>query len=77
MAGADRAVSGTGAKFGWGLDDPNDVKKFAPKMELIVEASSPQLPGFERLPLVMRALVRMMEPFPKLRRLNRLLLYRF
>lgn len=77
MAGADRAVSATGAKFGWGLDDPNDVKKFAPKMELIVEASTPQLPAYERLPLVMRALVRAMEPIPKLRRLNRLLLYSF
>jgi O-methyltransferase involved in polyketide biosynthesis len=77
MAGADRAVSATGAEFGWGLDDPDDVKKFAPKMELIAELSSSQLPGHERLPLVMRALVRVMEPFPKLRRLNRLLLYRF
>ena len=77
MAGADRAVSATGAEFGWGLDDPDDVKKFAPKMELVAELSSPQLPGHERLPLVMRVLVRVMEPFPKLRRLNRLLLYRF
>jgi O-methyltransferase involved in polyketide biosynthesis len=77
MAGADKAVRATGAKFGWGLDDPNDVKKFAPKMELIVEVSTAQLPGYERLPLVMRGLVWLMEPFPKLRRLNRLLLYRF
>jgi O-methyltransferase involved in polyketide biosynthesis len=77
MAGADRAVSATGARFGWGLDDPNDVRKFAPGMELIVEVSTSQMPGYERLPLIMRALVRAMEPFPKLRRLNRLLLYRF
>jgi O-methyltransferase involved in polyketide biosynthesis len=77
MAGSDRAVSATGAKFGWGLDDPNDVKKFAPKMELIVEASSSQLLGYERLPLIMRALVRVIELFPSLRRLNRLLLYKF
>jgi O-methyltransferase involved in polyketide biosynthesis len=77
LAGADKAVSATGAKFGWGLDDPGDVKKFAPRMELIVEASTPQLPDHARLPIVMRALVRAMEPFPKLRRLNRLLLYRF
>jgi O-methyltransferase involved in polyketide biosynthesis len=77
MAGADRAVSATGAKFGWGLDDPNDVRKFAPRMELIIEASTPQLPGYDRLPLAMRALVRAMEPFPTLMRLNRLLLYRF
>ena len=40
MAGADKAVRATGARFGWGLDDPNDVKKFAPRMELIVEVST-------------------------------------
>ena len=77
IAGADKAVRATGARFGWGLDDPNDVRKFAPQMELIVEVSTSQLPGYERLPLVMRALVRVMEPFPTLRRLNRLLLYGF
>jgi O-methyltransferase involved in polyketide biosynthesis len=77
MAGADKAVSATGATFGWGLDDPNDVKKFAPKLELIAELSTPQFAGHERLPLALRAIARAMEPFPKLRRLNRLLLYRF
>lgn len=77
MAGADKAVSATGATFGWGLDDPNDVKKSAPKMELIAELSTPQFAGHERLPLALRAIARAIEPFPSLRRLNRLLLYRF
>ncbi len=77
MAGADKAVSATGATFGWGLDDPADVKKFAPGMELITELSSAHIPGHERLPAVMRAIINVMEPFPGLRRLNRLLLYRF
>jgi len=45
-------------------------------LELIVEAATSQMPGFERLPLGMRLLVRAMEPFSGLRRLNRLLLYR-
>jgi O-methyltransferase involved in polyketide biosynthesis len=77
MAGADKAVSATGAKFGWGLDDPNDVKQFAPRMELIAELSTPRLPFHERLPLVLQIITWAMEPFPMLRRLNRLLLYRF
>ncbi len=77
MARADRAVGATGAKFGWGLDNPNDVKKSAPRLELIIEVSNSQLPGYERLPLAMRVVVRAMELFPQLRRLNRLLLYRF
>jgi O-methyltransferase involved in polyketide biosynthesis len=77
MGRADKAVSATGAEFRWGLDDPSEVKKFAPKMELVAELSSAQLPGHERLPMVMRAVVQAIEPFPALRRLNRLLLYRF
>ncbi len=77
MGRADKAVSATGAEFRWGLDDPNDVKRFAPTMELIAELSSAQLPGHERLPFVMRVLIQVMEPFPAVRRLNRLLLYRF
>ena len=51
MGGADKAVSATGAKFGWGLDDPEDVKRFAPRLELVAELSSSQFAGFERLPL--------------------------
>lgn len=77
LAGADKAVSATGATFGWGLDDPDDVKQFAPQLELVAELSSPQIPGFERLPAALRAVARALEPFPALRRLNRMLLYRF
>jgi len=77
MAGADRAVGATGATFGWGLDDPDDLKKSAPRLELIAELSTPQFAGHERLPLALRAVAAAMEPFPRLRRLNRLLLYRF
>jgi hypothetical protein len=43
----------------------------------MAEQSSAHIPGFERLPIGMRAIVRVMEPFPRLRRLNRLLLYKF
>lgn len=77
MAGADKAVSATGATFGWGLDDPDGVKRFAPKLELVAELSTPQFAGYERLPFVLRVVSRAMQPFPNLRRLNRLLLYRF
>jgi O-methyltransferase involved in polyketide biosynthesis len=75
--GADRSVRATGARFGWSLDDPMDVKPFAPKMELLAELSTPQMPAWERLPLAMRILVQMMDRFPQFRRLNRILLYRF
>ena len=76
-AKADRSVRSTGATFGWGLDDPRDIKRLDPKLELVTELRTTEMPGFSRLPGIMRALVRVMDPIPALRRLNRLLLYRF
>jgi len=77
MAKADPSVRATGASFRWGLDDPQDIKHLEPRLELVTEMRTPDLPGYSRLPWAMRALVRVMEPIPALRRLNRLLLYRF
>ncbi len=73
----DPSVSATGASFGWGIDKPEDIKKLAPKLELVKEFRTAELPGYSRLPWVTRAVVRVMDPIPTLRRLNRLLLYRF
>lgn len=77
MAGANPSVKATGATFSWGIDDPTDIKAFAPKMDLLIETHTPDLPGYSKLPWMMRAVVRVMEPITALRRLNRLLLYRF
>jgi len=78
MAGANRSIRATGATFGgFSVDDPQDIKKFAPKLELVTESQTPELPGYSKLPWTMRAIIRVMDLFPKLRRLNRLLLYRF
>jgi O-methyltransferase involved in polyketide biosynthesis len=77
MARANPSVRATGATFHWGIDDPNDIKKLDPKMTLVAELRSQDLSGYSRLPLAMRVVVRAMDPFPALRRLNRLLMYRF
>jgi O-methyltransferase involved in polyketide biosynthesis len=77
LAKADPSVRATGASFRWGIDDPRDIKHLEPRLELVTEVRTPDLPGYSRLPWAMRALVRMMDPIPALRRLNRLLLYRF
>ncbi len=69
--GANRSVKATGARFGWGVDNPNDVKQFAPKMELLAEQSKSQMPDWRRLPTALQVLVQVMELFPKLRRMNR------
>lgn len=77
MGSANKAVKDTGAQFGWGIDNPNDIKQYAPRMVLISELTTPKLSDSKRLPLVMRLVVNAMEPFQYLRRLNRILLYKF
>lgn len=77
MAKADPSVHATGASFHWGIDDPRDLKHLEPRLELVTEVRTPDLPGYCRLPWAMRTLVRVMDPIPALRRLNRLLLYQF
>lgn len=78
MAGANPTLRATGAAFGgWYVDDPRDLTRVAPKLELVVETRTPQLPGYDRLPWATRALVRLFDAVPSLRRLSRLLLYRF
>lgn len=77
MAKADPSVRATGASFRWGIDDSQDIKHLEPRLELVTEMRMPDLPGYSKLPWAMRALVRVMDPIPTLRRLNRLVLYRF
>jgi len=71
------SIKGTGASYGWGIDDPQDIKKLEPRLELITELRTPELAEYSRLPWVLRALVRVMDSVPTLRRLNRIVLYRF
>ncbi len=78
MAGANRSIRATGATFGgFSVDDPQELKKVAPKLELVQESRTPKLPGYSKLPLATRGLVRAFDFFPGLRKLSRLLLYRF
>ncbi len=69
-------VRGTGATFGWGLGDPNDIKRLEPRLELISEVKAHRLVGYPRMPWTTRALVRGMDVIPALR-VMRCLLYRF
>jgi len=78
MAGANRSLRATGATFGgFSVDDPQELKQVAPKLELVKESRTPEMPGYAKLPLGMRALVRVFDFFPNLRKLSRLLVYRF
>jgi hypothetical protein len=70
-------VAGTGASFKWAVDDPQDIKKLEPGLDLIKEFKWPDLVSYSRFPLAVRALLRAMDLFPALRNNWRLLLFRF
>ncbi len=70
-------VGGTGATYKWGLDDPQDIKRLEPKLELIKEFRPSELVAFSRFPLWWRALYRVQEVNPTLRRMERTLVYRY
>ncbi len=70
-------VGGTGASYKWGLDDPQDIKQLEPKLELVREISMHELVGFSRFPLWVRALYRVQDLNPTLRRMERMLVYRY
>jgi O-methyltransferase involved in polyketide biosynthesis len=77
LARNNARIRATGATIGWWLDDPRDIKRLDPKLELVTELQPREAIGYDRLPGSLRALLRVMGLFPSLRRLNRLLRYRF
>ncbi len=70
-------VGGTGATYKWGLDDPQDIKQLEPKLELIKEFRPSELVAFSRFPLWWRALYRAQEVSLTLRRMERMVAYRY
>jgi O-methyltransferase involved in polyketide biosynthesis len=70
-------VGGTGATYKWGLDDPQDIKQLEPKLELVKEYKPSEVVAFSRFPLWWRALFRVQELNPTLRRMERIIVYRY
>jgi methyltransferase (TIGR00027 family) len=70
------SVGGTGALFGWGIDDPQEVERLEPRLELVANLRAPALVGYSRMPWTTRVFVRLTDSVPALRRM-RCLLYRF
>ncbi len=70
-------VGGTGATYKWGLDDPQDIQQLEPKLELIKEYRPSELVGFSRYPLWWRVLYRAQEVNLTLRRMERIIAYRY
>src|SRR5262249_28410773 len=62
MARGNRSLRATGATFGgFGVDDPDELKRFAPTLELVRIARTPEMPGYAKLPLATRAAARVVD----------------
>jgi len=70
-------VGGTGATYQWSLDDPEDIRQLEPRLELVKEFRMHELVGFSRFALWVRALLRAQEISPALRRMNRIVVYKY
>ncbi|XXX74623.1 class I SAM-dependent methyltransferase [Sorangium sp. So ce134] len=68
----------TGASLGsWGIDDPREIETWSPRLALVTELTSYDASAMAKLPWIHRALARVAERIPAVRRLARLLRYRF
>jgi O-methyltransferase involved in polyketide biosynthesis len=72
-----RGIKGTGATFGWGIDDPESIKELDDRLVLVEEMGARQFDAYDRMPWWSRAIVRMTDPITSLRRSNRVLIYKF
>ncbi|GBF04683.1 putative polyketide synthase protein [Deinococcus aerius] len=77
LGGWHPALRASGATLRWGLEDPREVETWPPGFHLLDDVSLLDLPGFARLPRVERAAWRVLRRVPLLRRVHRLLRYRF
>lgn len=78
MANRNKSIQATGATFGgFAINEPDELKVVAPKLQFVKETRTPELPGYAKLPLGMRALVRVFDSIPSLRKLSRIVMYRF
>jgi O-methyltransferase involved in polyketide biosynthesis len=67
----------TGASMGWGIDDPRELEKFIPRLNLVTEFSFMDVPELKRLSRVERQLWHVMDSITFLKRMTRLLRYNF
>jgi O-methyltransferase involved in polyketide biosynthesis len=77
LARNNARIQATGASIGWWIDDPQDIRRIDPQLRLVTELRAIQAHQYDRLPASVRLLLRGMDLFPSLRRINRLLRYRF
>lgn len=71
------ALRSVDATLRWGVDDPYELERAVPRLQLIEAVNSLSAPGAERLPWPSRLAAAALEPFPRLRNLGTYLRYAF
>ncbi|APW61497.1 class I SAM-dependent methyltransferase [Paludisphaera borealis] len=70
-------IQATGATFRWGIDDPCELEAMIPRLKLVEETAYYNPSVVARMSWTSRLLIRVWSCFPALRRIGRLLRYRF
>lgn len=71
------AIFVSGARFKWGVDDPRDLERWHPQLELIVEQNFGDLPQYANYTLTTKLGWQFVRYSKRLRHMLRLLHYRF
>ncbi|WP_246154892.1 class I SAM-dependent methyltransferase [Saccharopolyspora hirsuta] len=71
------AVVHAGARLHWGIDNPKDLETSVPGLKLVTEWSFTDAPELDRYPAPMRAALRASGHITAIRRMGRMLRYRF
>ncbi len=70
-------IQATGATFHWGIDDPREIEAMVPRLRLVEETAYYDPSVVARMSWTSRLFIRLWSCFPALRRIGRLLRYRF
>ena len=73
----ERSIKATGASLRWGVDDPKEIEAWSRRIHLIEEKTAYDPAETRRLPWGSRMFLRLAEFIPPLKRIGRMMRYRF
>jgi O-methyltransferase involved in polyketide biosynthesis len=77
LLGSLPVIKATGAALHWGIDDPRELERAIPRLKFVTEFTSYDPSDLARMSWANRLLVHVWNRIPALRRMGRLLRYRF
>ena len=77
VARLHHSIRATGASFGWAIDDPHEIEKWNPRLQLVMEIALTDSAAISKLLWWQRMVLRVVNHIPAMKRAHRLLRYRF